>query len=138
MKRRLLRDEEPKLFSDINVTPLVDVTLVLLIIFMITAPFIFKGIQVDLPKVTYGKIKKEQNPIVITIDRKKRIYIGNKRVSIQKLSIKLKILSKHSKRKVIFKCDRRVPYGYAARILSIIKGSGFSEIGVVVRTGSKR
>ena len=131
MKRR--GREEPSFFSDINITPLVDVVLVLLIIFMITAPFIFKGIKVDLPKVVYGKVRKEHNPIVITIDRKKRIFVRNRHVSFKKLYVKLKIMRKSGKRKVIFKCDRRVPYGYAVKVLSIVKKAGFDEVGIVVR-----
>lgn len=125
--------EEPSFFSDINVTPLVDVVLVLLIIFMITAPFIFEGIKVDLPKVVYGKVRKEQNPIVITIDRKRRIFVKNHRISLRKLYVKLKVMRKSGKRKVIFKCDRRVPYGYAVKVLSIVKKAGFDEVGIVVR-----
>ncbi len=131
-KRFPFEEEETKLFSDINVTPLVDVVLVLLIIFMITAPFIFRGIKVDLPKVTYGKIRKERNPIVITINRKGKIFLGNKQVTLRKLYIKLKIVGKHSKRKVLFKCDRRVSYGFAVKVLSVVKKAGFEEVGIVV------
>ncbi len=131
MKRRLEKREE-NIFSDINVTPLVDVTLVLLIIFMITAPFIFQGIKVSLPRVIYGRVVKEQSPIVITIDARRRIFVKNQQVSLKKLYIKLKSLGKVGGRKVIFKCDRRVPYGYAVKVLSVVKKAGFEEVGIAV------
>jgi len=124
------------LLAEINVTPLVDVMLVLLIIFMITAPMLSTGLEVDLPETKAGKVEK-QNPFVITLDASGRIFIGKKELSLKSLKKWLQQAKKAGLvREINLKADRRCPYGTVAKVLAEIQAAGFSEIGLLTRPES--
>ena len=118
--------------SQINVTPMVDVMLVLLIIFMVAAPMMQSGIDVELPKVTAAAIESPDEPLVITIDRKKRVFLGDRAMSQSNLRKKLKAINKaKSGRTVVLRADERVPYGVVMTTISSIRRAGIEKIGMV-------
>lgn len=121
-----------RLMSDINVTPFVDVMLVLLIIFMVTAPMMLQGVDVTLPEATAKPLMSQKENLVVTIDQDQRIHINDFEVEIDFLGDKLaKILENRPDREVYFKGDQAVPYGVAVRVLAEIKNAGVTKIGMV-------
>ncbi len=119
------------LLADINVTPLVDVMLVLLIIFMITAPMMTTGLEVDLPKTKAGQLKAEK-PLLITINAEGKIFINQQEFPLERLDIWLKEARKGGWLKgVTLKADRRCPYGIVAKVLAEIQAVGITEVGLV-------
>ncbi len=121
------------LLAEINVTPLVDVMLVLLIIFMITAPMLSTGLEVDLPETKAGVLKKKA-PLMIVLDEKGRIFIKDQAFSLEKLRPWLLQAKKAGLiREINLKADRRCPYGLVAKVLAEIEAAGFTEIGLITR-----
>jgi len=118
--------------SDINVTPLVDVMLVLLIIFMVTAPMMMQGINVSLPKTTSKPLPAEKEHLIITVDRSQQIYINDYKVALEALQTKLKkIYEGRSDEKVYLRADKGVPYGVIVRVMSEVKNAGVEKLGMV-------
>lgn len=118
--------------SEINVTPLVDVMLVLLIIFMVTAPMMQQGLEVDLPKAK-GKGFSEQSRVIVSITKKKNIYIDNRgRVNLKALSSRLK---SEAGKEVLIKADSSIPYGFVMQVMAEIKGAGVEKVGMVTNPG---
>lgn len=116
--------------SDINVTPFVDVVLVLLIIFMLTAPILQSGIEVQLPKTkTVQAITEER--LVVTIDRSQRLYLGNELVNINALGRVLRAKMPPGQQAVFVRCDESVPFGTFATVMDTIRQSGIENISVV-------
>jgi len=121
-----------RLMSDINVTPLVDVMLVLLIIFMVTAPMMMQGVNVSLPQTTSKPLPAEKDHLVISIDRSQQIYINDYQVALESLQGKMeKILEGRPDRKVYLRADKSVPYGVVARVISEVKLAGVEKLGMV-------
>jgi biopolymer transport protein TolR len=121
-----------RLMSDINVTPFVDVMLVLLIIFMVTAPMMMQGVDVNLPEATTKPLVAHKDNLVVSIDQDQQVYINDFAVEVDYLREKLqKILEHRSDRAVYFKADRSVPYGTAVKVMAEIKGAGVDKIGMV-------
>lgn len=121
-----------RLMSDINVTPFVDVMLVLLIIFMVTAPMMMQGVDVNLPEATTKPLVAQKDNLVVSIDEDQHIHINDFEVEMDYLREKLKkILENRSDRAVYFKADRAVPYGAAVKVMAEIKGAGVEKIGMV-------
>jgi TolR protein len=119
-------------FSEINVTPLVDVMLVLLIIFMVTAPMLQQGIKVNLPQAKAQSLKSEEQKIMITITKDEKIYINKNPYTIDELGKTLKAIEAYNKNKQVFlKADKDVPYGFVVRVMSEIKSAGIQELGMV-------
>lgn len=117
--------------SEINVTPLVDVVLVLLVIFMITAPILESGIEVELPKTRTVKVVPEEK-VVITIDKKQTIYIGNDPVNIHRLGVSvLDHLHGNGKAPVFIRCDKSVPFGAFASVMDELKQANLTNVDVV-------
>ena len=116
--------------SDINITPFVDVVLVLLIIFMITAPVLQSGIEVELPKTKTIKAISEDR-LVVTIDRGQRLYLGNDLVNINALGELLQAKNPPGQQAVYVRCDETVPFGVFATVMDTIKQAGFENISVV-------
>jgi biopolymer transport protein TolR len=117
--------------SEINVTPFVDVVLVLLIIFMLTAPILQSGIEVDLPKTRTVKAISEER-VVVTVDKKQTVYVGNLPVNIHKLGAA--VLDKMHGDKtlpVFLRCDQSVPYGALAKVFDALKQAGLTNINLV-------
>jgi biopolymer transport protein TolR len=121
------------LIAEINVTPLVDVMLVLLIIFMITAPMLSTGLEVDLPETKAGELKGEK-PLLIVIDKEGKVYIENKEIALKRLGTWLREAKKAGIiKEVNLKADERCPYGIVAKVLAEIQAVGITNIGLVTR-----
>ena len=121
-----------ELMSDINVTPFVDVMLVLLIIFMVTAPMMTQGVNVDLPEATAKPLDSEKEHLVITINEDQRVFINDFEVTVEFLQEKLqKILQGRSDRDVYLKADKDIPYGIVVQVMAEIKGAGVEQLGMV-------
>ncbi len=122
--------------SEINIVPFVDVMLVLLVIFMITAPILQSGIEVDVPKTkTVQEI--DQVRLVVTIDRAQRIYLGNEPVNIHELGDKIHAQLKGSQA-VFLRCDETVPFGSFATVVDSLRQSGNQNISIVTEPLSSR
>ena len=120
--------------SEINVTPLVDVMLVLLIIFMVTAPLMQQGIQVDLPETESTGMEIKEEPFVIYIKTDKKVYFGEatEPVSIGKIKVKLSAIMKARKDKSVYiRADKTVEYGLVAQAIAAIQSSGIYSVGLV-------
>ena len=119
--------------ADINVTPLVDVVLVLLIIFMITAPVLQSGIDVDVPKTrTVKQITEERT--VISIDSKQRLFVGNDAVNIHQLGDTLHQKVRDPQNQSIYvRCDKEVPFGVLAAVMDETKAAGFTKVSLVTQ-----
>ena len=118
--------------SEINVTPLVDVMLVLLIIFMVTAPMMQQGIDIDLPETAASGIETNDDPFVLTIREDQKLYVANEPVSLKGLRKKLKAIFKSRKNKQIYlKADKKVDYEMVAKTLAEIRAAGIYNIGLV-------
>ena len=122
--------------SQINVTPFVDVMLVLLIIFMVTAPMLDQGVEVDLPEVTESPgLPTQQQPLVITLEKNGRISIG--KTSIDKISKLGPVLKQALKDKpdqeVFLEADEKVAYGRVVKIMAAVKQAGVEKLGMVTR-----
>jgi len=121
-----------ELMSDINVTPFVDVMLVLLIIFMVTAPMMIEGLNVDLPEATAKPLDSEKEHLVISIDKNQLIYINDFKVAVDFLGEKLnKILQGRSDREVYLKADKNIPYGIVVQVMAEIKNAGIEQLGMI-------
>jgi biopolymer transport protein TolR len=121
-----------ELMSDINVTPFVDVMLVLLIIFMVTAPMMIEGLNVDLPEATAKPLDSEKEHLVITIDKGHLVYINDFKVTIDLLGEKLdKMLQGRSDREVYLKADKNIPYGMVVQVMAEIKKAGIEQLGMI-------
>jgi biopolymer transport protein ExbD/biopolymer transport protein TolR len=119
--------------ADINITPLVDVVLVLLVIFMITAPVLQSGIEVNVPKTRTVKEITEQR-LVVTIDRDQQVFLGDKPVNVHDLGQRLRDASGASAKQVIYlRADERVPFGAFASVMDAVKQAGITNISIVTR-----
>ena len=124
--------------SEINVTPFVDVMLVLLVIFMITAPILQSGIEVDLPKTRTVKVT-ENDKVVIAIDKRQTVYVGNDPVNIHRLgSYVLDQMKGERAAPVFIRCDQAVPFGAFAQVVDALKQANISNIQVVTEPLSTR
>lgn len=127
-----LETNTDRLMSDINVTPFVDVMLVLLVIFMVTAPMMMQGVDVALPEATAKPLVAQKENLVVTIDKDQKVHINDFEVDAEFLREKLaKILENQPDRAVYFKADKEVPYGTVARVMAEIKGAGVQKLGMV-------
>jgi biopolymer transport protein TolR len=124
--------------SEINIVPFVDVMLVLLIIFMITAPILQSGIEVNLPKTqTVKEISDER--VVVTIDRGQLIYLGNDAVNIHDLGNKVRAQMRNPRTDAVFlRCDETVPFGTFATVVDTLRTSGIDNVSVVTEPLSAR
>jgi len=124
--------------SDINIVPFVDVMLVLLIIFMITAPILQSGIDVDLPKTQTVKEISEAR-LVVTIDRSQLVYLGNDAVNIHDLGGKVRAQMQNSQSEPVFlRCDETVPFGTFATVVDTLRQSGIENVSIVTEPLSAR
>ena len=124
--------------SEINVTPLVDVMLVLLIIFMVTAPMMQQGVQVNLPKADTKAMNQAEETVVITVDKNNKVFINKEETPTGDLRSKLTdLFSTRTKKEVFLKADASVPYGEVVRIMADIKGAGIERLGMVTEPAPK-
>ena len=121
-----------RMMAEINVTPLVDVMLVLLIIFMVTAPMLTQGVDVNLPQANAKAMRADEERLVITVDANSRIFIGRQPVEFNRMSRTLKaIVSQRADRQVFFRADRTVPYGFVVKVIAEARSAGIEKLGMV-------
>jgi len=119
--------------SDINVTPLVDVVLVLLIIFMVTAPVLQSGIEVNVPKTrTVKEITEER--MVISINKQQRVFLGGDAININEIKTKLRQKIRDPQHQSVFiRADEDVPFGAFATVMDAVKGAGITNVSIVTQ-----
>ena len=121
-----------KTISQINVTPMVDVMLVLLVIFMITAPLLTVGVPINLPKTKAKALPEDQAPLSITINKEEKIFVQDTEISIEKLIPKLISISKNrNDRKIFIRADKVLSYGKVVEVKAVITSAGFNKIALV-------
>ena len=123
-----------KTISHINVTPFVDVMLVLLIVFMITAPLLTVGVSVDLPQTKASQLNSKGDPIIISIKKNGELFIQEREINSLQLLPRLKAISSGNKNlKIYVRGDKNVPYGLVLDTIAKIKGSGFKKVALVAK-----
>jgi biopolymer transport protein TolR len=118
--------------TDINVTPLVDVMLVLLIIFMVTAPLIQSGVKVDLPRASAQQMEHQEEKLVLTITRDRRLFLGTTEIPPAELERKLSANARIQKDKELYlHADRSLPYGQVVEIMAVARRAGVESLGMI-------
>ncbi len=131
-------DDERGMMAQINVTPLVDVMLVLLVIFMVTAPMMQQGVQVNLPKANTKGLNAQEDTVIVSVDRSGRIFINKDEVPAGDLRQRLTdMFATRTKKEVFLKADAGVPYGEVVRAMADIKGAGIERLGMVTEPAQK-
>jgi len=128
--------------ADINVTPMVDVMLVLLVVFMITAPMLATGVSVTLPKISAEQLRQEkERPLVVTVDKDARVYVGqqDEAIALNELAPLLRALAENNMEKRVFvRADEAVPYGAVVTVLALLQEAGFRNAGLPVDPNQAR
>jgi biopolymer transport protein TolR len=135
----ILEARQRRFMAEINVIPLVDVVLVLLVIFMVTAPMLYRGMDITLPKSASNTIKPEIR-VVLTIEKDQRLYLDKDQVSVVQLERKLRLLKEeHADVSLYLRADREVPYGVVVQVMDGVKKAGIEKLGMVTDpTGPER
>jgi len=119
--------------SEINVTPLVDVMLVLLIIFMVTAPMLQTGIDVELPETRYTKDVNPEERIILSISRQGEIFIGSEPIHYEAIAARLKKIAKGPKDSIFLRADKEVRWMSIISVIDAVRGAGYTEISLVIK-----
>ena len=128
-------EEENRPLSEINVTPFVDVMLVLLIIFMVTAPLLQYGVKVDLPESSRQPLEIPKEQVVLSIGKDRTIYVDRYKTSMSELGQKLEAIYKGRQRKEIFlQADKSVPYGFVVQTMAVIRAAGIDQMGLITES----
>ena len=128
--RRRRRSARP--MAEINVTPMVDVMLVLLIIFMVTAPLLTVGVPIELPKSEAQQLEGDKEPLTITVDPEGKIFLQDTQIQLDEIVPKLTAITKNGyEERVFVRGDRRVNYGVVMRVMGTISAAGFRRIALV-------
>ncbi len=123
-----------KSFSQINVTPFVDVMLVLLIVFMITAPLLTVGVKIDLPKTRASQLNQKGDPLIISVKKNGDVYIQDRKIEISKIIPQLKAISENNKNvRVFVKGDKNANYGYVLDVIARVRSAGYSKAALVAK-----
>jgi len=118
--------------AEINVTPLVDVVLVLLIIFMVTAPMLQMGIDVNLPQVKSRNLDVTEEKVVLTIDGARGIFVNKTKIPLAELGARLEgVFADRSERELYLRADRAVPYGFVVEVMAEIRKAGIDKLGMI-------
>ncbi|MDH3335183.1 MAG: protein TolR [Rhodospirillaceae bacterium] len=121
--------------SEINVTPFVDVMLVLLIIFMVTAPLLTVGVEVDLPKTKAGAISGQDEPLAVSVDNEGRIFVQDTEVELSTMTARLQAVSENNPDVRIFvRGDASVDYGRVMQVMGTLNAAGFSRVALITQT----
>jgi biopolymer transport protein TolR len=124
--------------AEINVTPLVDVMLVLLVIFMVTAPMMQQGVQVNLPKADTRAMSPADESVVVSVDKNGKVFIDKEEIPAGDLRQRLSAMfATRAKKEVFLKADASVPYGEVVRTMADIKGAGIERLGMVTEPAAK-
>jgi|TARA_B100000530_G_scaffold144639_1_gene90477 biopolymer transport protein TolR len=127
-----LRRSAKEPISEINVTPFVDVMLVLLIIFMVTAPLLTVGVQVDLPETSADTLPEETEPLTLTINAKGEIFIQETKVEYEKIIAKIMAVSNNrTDTRIFVRGDKTINYGRVLEIMGMLSGSGFTKVALI-------
>jgi biopolymer transport protein TolR len=130
---KLNRDSKGPL-SEINIIPLVDVMLVLLIIFMITAPMMQHGMNIDIPKVTTKPLPTKDEPQILNITKDQRLVLNEKKLVVKDLKAAIQLLfSNKSTKEIYLRADKEVPYGFVVSCMGLIREAGVEKINIVTR-----
>jgi biopolymer transport protein TolR len=131
-------EDETNALSDINVTPLVDVMLVLLVIFMVTAPLLQQGMEVQLPKsVSQNLPQKPEDPLILSITRAQVFYLNETPIPRRELANRLKLMLRNRRSKAIYlKADRNLPYGVVVETMDVLNRLGVESLGMVTELKS--
>jgi biopolymer transport protein TolR len=135
----MLANKPGKHMADINVTPFVDVMLVLLIIFMVSAPMMKEGMKVDLPNVEARALETQSQDLVITINKDRTLDINGSAIEFDRLGVILEqIREERGVESVFIQADKAVSYGYVAEVMSLIRTTGLTKIGLVTQPPVKK
>jgi biopolymer transport protein TolR len=135
-RRRRMRAGAP--IADINMTPFIDVMLVLLIIFMVTAPLMTAGVPIDLPKTSAGQLNVEQKPITISINEKAQIFLGEDQIALADIVQKIQPLAKQGfDERIYVKGSRQVDYGTVMQVMSAITSAGYKKVAMLTEQQAK-
>ncbi|MDQ5984929.1 MAG: Biopolymer transport protein ExbD [Syntrophus sp. SKADARSKE-3] len=125
-------EQDHRVLAEINVTPLVDVVLVLLIIFMVTAPMLQMGIDVNLPKVKSKSVDINEEKLVLTINGSREIFINKTQIPMSDLRTKLEnIFTARIDKEIFMRADKNVPYGFVVEVMSEIRKAGVDKLGMI-------
>jgi len=128
------RDEGGKVNSNINVTPMVDVMLVLLIIFMVSAPLLTVGVPLDLPQTQAKSLEQDKTPLQLSVDIKGKVFINDTEVAMTELIPKLKAITDARgglDERIFMRADKKADYGTVARVMGQLSGAGFKRLALV-------
>lgn len=124
------------MMSEINVTPFVDVMLVLLIIFMVTAPMMTTGVELDLPRAEAAPLTGSDDQLILSITAKEEYYIGDRGFSFEDMQAKLTVISKENPDQPVFvRADGTLPYERVLQLLAVAKNAGITKVGLVTQPG---
>jgi biopolymer transport protein TolR len=125
--------------SQINVVPLVDVMLVLLVIFMVAAPILQQGVSVELPQAKAGALSGEEEQLVVTIDKKGTIFLNDNTIALAELGPKLEAVTRLKPDKQVFlRADRSVAYGEVVQVMAAVKGAGVQSLGMITELPTEK
>ena len=131
------RASQPTL-SEINVTPMVDVMLVLLIVFMVSAPLMQQGVQVELPRTSGQTLDEQQEPLILVITKNRGIHINKNDIAFSELRAKLDaIFHSKSSKEIFIQADQGVNYGFVAQVMAEVKRAGVTKVGLVTDPNAK-
>ena len=129
---RLRAGRDFRVMSEINVTPFVDVMLVLLVVFMVTAPLLTVGVQIDLPKTKAGVVQGQDEPLAVSIDKEGRLFLQETEIELGSLIPRLIAISENKPDIRIFvRGDQSVPYGRVMEVMGTINQAGFSRVALI-------
>jgi len=128
-----------RLNSEINITPFVDVMLVLLIIFMVTAPMLISGLEVDLPKTKAGQLKGSDEPLVISVDKDGNFYVQEEMLTHNELLTRLSaVMSNTPQIRIFIKGDQKINYGKVIELFALVKEVGFTNVALVTEIDQRQ
>lgn len=128
------KDSKSGALSEINIIPLVDVMLVLLIIFMITAPMMQHGMNIDIPKVTTKPLPTKDEPQILNITKDQRLILNEKKLAVKDLKAAIQLLfSNKSTKEIYLRADKEVPYGFVVSCMGLIREAGIEKINIVTK-----
>lgn len=131
-RRTASRGRRRRLNADINVTPLVDVMLVLLIVFMVAAPLLSVGVPIELPKTDAKSLPAEQEPITITVNEQGAIFIQDTEIALENLAPRLEAISRNGyDERIYLRADENSDYGAVIKVMARVNAAGFSNLGLV-------